>query len=394
VDGRYGFIDTTGEMVIEPQFEGVEYGFRYGRCVITLNDLQGLIDLDGKVIVEPKYSSIAFPCRDYIMVMEGEDRYGVIDQDGNVVLDMQNRVVGNVDENGYIIFLIEKHDDECVKFEKITDTSGQVEYSVRYQDVIFLSNYYAPPYISADTNDDISVGVFDLTTGQFVTEDIYTNLWFEGEASEYTFARKETRVGVLDSASGKPILEIKYQWVKYSPDGQFSAFTDEQSCIVFDYSGKFVFETEKGNLLIEYLDQFNCWLYSNDRDHQYGLINTQGEIVFSSEFEFSWLHDKAPSAKEYTPFMLLDYRPGGATPYVTEAENCYSFIGNDYSLVKRGPYTELIGYAGQSGILIGIDEAQHSEVLDVRGTLLFSSDKPIEFVTGNAEYFVYRQAID
>ncbi|MBN1776098.1 MAG: WG repeat-containing protein, partial [Clostridiales bacterium] len=113
VDGRYGFIDMTGEMVIEPQYEGVEDGFRYGRCVITLNDLLGLIDLDGKVIVEPKYSSIAFPCRDYIMVMEGEDRYGVIDRDGNVVLDLQNRAVGNVDENGYIFFLVDKSDNEC-----------------------------------------------------------------------------------------------------------------------------------------------------------------------------------------------------------------------------------------------------------------------------------------
>ncbi|MBN1891754.1 MAG: hypothetical protein JW780_03165 [Clostridiales bacterium] len=119
----------------------------------------------------------------------------------------------------------------------------------------------------------------------------------------------------------------------------------------------------------------------------------QGEIVYTIDYEFSWLNDKVQD-EEYTPFMLLDYRPGGQTPYVTEEENCYSFIGNDYSLVKRGPNTELIGYARQSGILIGIDEAQHSEVLDVRGALLFSSDKPIEFVKGNAEYFVYRQAID
>ncbi|MBN1891755.1 MAG: hypothetical protein JW780_03170, partial [Clostridiales bacterium] len=113
----------------------------------------------------------------------------------------------------------DKSDNECVSFEKVTDINGNVEYSVQEQDFLYCTDSIYTPYICASTNNDFSMGLFDLTTGQFVTEEIYTSISFRGDASEFAFTRKETRYGVLDSASGRPILESNYQWVAYSPDG-------------------------------------------------------------------------------------------------------------------------------------------------------------------------------
>ena len=54
IDGKYGYIDRKGKIVIKPSWQ-FGYPFHEGRAMIVNNGLYGFIDETGKVVVEPVY---------------------------------------------------------------------------------------------------------------------------------------------------------------------------------------------------------------------------------------------------------------------------------------------------------------------------------------------------
>ena len=53
--GKHGYIDTTGKLIIDYQFQ-YSYNFENGKAKIQLANLWGQIDSTGKIIVEPTHN--------------------------------------------------------------------------------------------------------------------------------------------------------------------------------------------------------------------------------------------------------------------------------------------------------------------------------------------------
>lgn len=51
IDGKWGFIKTSGEWAIQPQFDNAGFGFKYGFAIIKQNAKWGVIDENGMVVV-------------------------------------------------------------------------------------------------------------------------------------------------------------------------------------------------------------------------------------------------------------------------------------------------------------------------------------------------------
>lgn len=51
---KYGYIDTTGEIVIKPQFDEA-YDFSEGLALVKVGDLHGFIDRTGQMVIEPQF---------------------------------------------------------------------------------------------------------------------------------------------------------------------------------------------------------------------------------------------------------------------------------------------------------------------------------------------------
>ena len=51
---KYGFIDKSGKVVIEPQFDDAG-AFSEGFACVEKDDKWGFIDKNGKVVVEPQF---------------------------------------------------------------------------------------------------------------------------------------------------------------------------------------------------------------------------------------------------------------------------------------------------------------------------------------------------
>ena len=56
-DGKWGYMDKTGKVVIEPQFDGVRL-FSEGLANVWIGDKEGYIDKTGKIVINPQFDFV------------------------------------------------------------------------------------------------------------------------------------------------------------------------------------------------------------------------------------------------------------------------------------------------------------------------------------------------
>ncbi len=94
-----GFIDLEGKMVIEPRFtySGLPwcYHFREGLAVIQVGNYSGMINRKGENIIKPAYTHIGECHEGLIVFQENLDKsYGYMDNKGQTVIKPQFHVAG------------------------------------------------------------------------------------------------------------------------------------------------------------------------------------------------------------------------------------------------------------------------------------------------------------
>ncbi|MDY6784551.1 MAG: WG repeat-containing protein [Cyanobacteriota bacterium] len=87
-----GYIDSTGKVIIEPQFSGA-FDFSEGLAAVFIDVFRndkyrykyGYIDSTGKVVIPPQFK-VAFPFSNRRAAVEIEGKMGYIDKAGKVVI--------------------------------------------------------------------------------------------------------------------------------------------------------------------------------------------------------------------------------------------------------------------------------------------------------------------
>jgi hypothetical protein len=86
-DGRFGFVDETGDLVIPARWEQVRW-FRNGHAFVMAEGRWGIIDRTGNEVVAPRWDQVGSFASEWVPVRLGED-WGVIDRTGNEVVPVQ-----------------------------------------------------------------------------------------------------------------------------------------------------------------------------------------------------------------------------------------------------------------------------------------------------------------
>jgi hypothetical protein len=95
VDGKWGFIDKTGTIKIEPQFAGIRrldgagdlIGFSEGLCAMQLvkDGPWGYVDTSGRIVIEPQFDRAQW-FSEGLAVVRKVDGWYFIDKTGATVL--------------------------------------------------------------------------------------------------------------------------------------------------------------------------------------------------------------------------------------------------------------------------------------------------------------------
>lgn len=87
LDGKWGYINTAGKLVIEPKFDDVR-SFCQGLAGIRVNNHCGFIDRDGNVVVEPKFED-AGDFKEGLCAACEDKKWGFIDRSGKWTIKPQ-----------------------------------------------------------------------------------------------------------------------------------------------------------------------------------------------------------------------------------------------------------------------------------------------------------------
>ncbi len=87
VDGLWGYIDTTGTMVIQPQYSMAE-AFSHGIAVVKKENKFGVINAAGQAVVPVEYDEITGFENGFARVRKGGE-WGYINQDGQLCISLQ-----------------------------------------------------------------------------------------------------------------------------------------------------------------------------------------------------------------------------------------------------------------------------------------------------------------
>jgi WG containing repeat len=91
-NGKWGFINQTGKVIIPPQFEAAG-DFQEGLAVVQVGQKYGYIDSRGKVVIQPQFVKAA-SFSDGLAAVYLKDNWGYINQTGKVVIPAQFPEVG------------------------------------------------------------------------------------------------------------------------------------------------------------------------------------------------------------------------------------------------------------------------------------------------------------
>lgn len=171
--GLWGYIDKTGNYVIQPQYAEA-YPFSEGRAAVnTGNDYMGswgFIDKDNNMVIEPKYSEVnkAFT-EGYTSVRFTDEEFGwvscMIDYNGNELAEPVDEIastsrIGLIPENmgsDYHVIVSEENESDCVMDSNgklvldTADISGDENWYIHYftENVIVVEKSVGNSVISA-----------------------------------------------------------------------------------------------------------------------------------------------------------------------------------------------------------------------------------------------------
>jgi hypothetical protein len=86
VGKKYGLINTSGELVIEPIYDGLD-GFHKGLCGFDVEGKTGFIDHEGNVVIEPKFSRVNYFHNRIAPASLDNKTWGIINTKGDFILE-------------------------------------------------------------------------------------------------------------------------------------------------------------------------------------------------------------------------------------------------------------------------------------------------------------------
>ncbi|MDP8185203.1 WG repeat-containing protein [Phocoenobacter skyensis] len=87
-DGKWGFIDKKGKIVIPLQYDGA-YSFSEGLARVEKDGKWGFIDKKGKIVIPLQYDDGAYSFREGLASVEKDGKWGFIDKKGKTVIPLQ-----------------------------------------------------------------------------------------------------------------------------------------------------------------------------------------------------------------------------------------------------------------------------------------------------------------
>ena len=256
----WGFIDASGEWAIEPQYDKVKY-FNSGYALVLTNDQWKYIDKKGQALEIPTTTEKLYDFEEGVAFFRSGEKVGLLGTDGKLVLEPTYNVIKDI-KNGH------------AKVKKgelwgMIDTNGKEVIPPEYDDI---DNTWSPNGVYGKKGEVYGI----IHNGAFNPIEGAVDVWsFHGD-SKLTYAKKEKKIGFVDSA-GKWVIEPQFDKAR--------AFSDGLAPVANGKTWGYI--NEKGEMVIE-LEFRDAEIFSDGlapvKNKDWGFINTSGKLVIPMDY--------------------------------------------------------------------------------------------------------------
>ena len=320
-NGKVGFIDKTGKIVISPQFDSVlsdeqDGCFSEGLAVAQIGDKWGYIDKTGKFVIPPKFKSQPSFFHEGVARVTTEDgTSGIFDSSGEFVERLKSIEIVALFSEGLAV---------ASKGEKYgyVDKTGKFLIEPRFADADNFKEGLAR--VKLEETPEAKYGFVDKT-GKMVIEPRFT----EAESFSEGLAAVDfgDKYGYIDK-TGKVVITPQF-------DKAFSFSEGLAKVVMFDSSGGFI--------------------------NKAGFIDTTGKFVISPRFE------EVPGGNS------LNYRGFKEGLAVVEVKNKSGYIDKTGKMIIAPQYDYGSDFrGGLASVTIGLEaETQKRHYIDKTGKVVW-----------------------
>ncbi|WNZ24541.1 WG repeat-containing protein [Leptolyngbya sp. NK1-12] len=253
-NGKWGFIDPRGTIVITPQFESVGNFFDQ-RAVVISGYKQGLIDPNGNVVVEPQYE-LLIPLHEQRWAFKQHGQWGIIDPDGTMIANPRFLDIESFSD-GLAAVVISSSDQQKIAF---TNRSGKIVFEL-------------PEELQISPDDGIE-GAEHFNHGRLLV--FIRSLGSSIE--DILDGRRYSRFGYLD-LRGQLVIPLRYS--SASPFSEcLAAVKLKQGYGFINLSGEVVIQPQFHDA-----GSFHEGLAHISINLRHGYVNTNGKIIVEPQYD-------------------------------------------------------------------------------------------------------------
>lgn len=230
----------------------------------------GLIDFSGNVIVEPEYESIlSLKGKPGKLLVKKEGDFGVVDSKGNLVIPTEyNNIAGDnysTEEDGYTKtgYIVKKKTDSGI-FTGYISAKGKMLLKPEYEMIQRISNYEDKDNIYLIEMKDGKKGVYK--NKKRIIENNYQTITYS--SSSNIIIAKTTKNNEFYKLDGKKILNKKYE--NYTLAGKYILVEEKDSKQLYDTNGNFISNFSYKS--IQDTANSNYFITIDENDH-YSIMN-------------------------------------------------------------------------------------------------------------------------
>jgi len=228
--GKWGYIDTTGNMAIDSAYEEA-FGFdANGHAYVKLNGKRGLIDRSGKYIIKPIYEDFWMQ-NDSLFSFKKKGRWGISDLSGRIIVEPKYESIS----------LFKKYIEvELNNRHGIIDINGSWVIDPIYESIWIFDNL---TFLCKDSKWKI-IGNKDNKIFFDNLDAVLPVLSISHESKHYWCIRRKGKIGLIDS-TGHLVLPMEFYKIYHVQDNIFAAYSKDKMTY-YDYTGRNICESEKG----------------------------------------------------------------------------------------------------------------------------------------------------
>ena len=295
---QWGYIDTLGNIRIEPQFMYAGK-FEEGLAVIGKNSQLGYVNKRGEVVIEPQFDE-AYPFRDGYALAVKNQKFGVINKKGSAVVDFKYQELG-ASISGLRLAL---KNDQYGYVNALGETAIDFKYDFAYD---FKGAY-------ALVENDTATGLIDIQGNQIIPP-VFEQLYFLN--SSILRGKLQGKYGMIHIL-GDTLIPFQYDLLGELASNRIMAVEE----------GEYFYLNSKGETAVDkrynyepaalnYAEfQAGYAAYKNNKGN-FGIMDTNGARVFPAIFENVGAFDSTLTAvKRYGKWgyangevdLIIDYQ--------------------------------------------------------------------------------------